>query len=116
MSATGPTPAEETHLVLVTGPDRETLAEMGRRLVNERLCACVNVLPGLTSIYRWEGAVEEEPEALALLKTTRGRLEDAERRVRELHPYDEPEFLAFDVESGSPSYLAWVAQSVKERD
>lgn len=116
MTASDRPPGEGTLLVLVTGPDRETLAGMGRRLVNERLCACVNVLPGLTSIYRWEGAVEEEPEALALLKTTRGRLGDAEARVRELHPYDEPEFLAFDVEAGSPSYLAWVAQSVKERD
>lgn len=105
---------EPVCLVLVTGPDGETLAGIARRVVNERLCACVNVLPGLTSVYRWEGAVEEAGEALALLKTTRDRAGALQARVRELHPYEEPEFLALDVDRGSPSYLAWVADSVKE--
>jgi periplasmic divalent cation tolerance protein len=91
------------------------VAELGRRLVDERLCACVNVVPGLTSVYRWEGAVEEAGEALALLKTTRRRLDALEARVRELHPYDEPEFLAFEVDRGASSYLAWVAESVRGR-
>lgn len=107
--------AARVHVALVTGPDPSTLEEMGRRLVEERLCACANVLDGLTSLYRWEGRVEEEPEALALLKTTAGRLEALEARVLELHPYDEPEFLSFGVDRGSPSYLAWVAGSVEER-
>lgn len=107
--------AAEVVLILVTGPDEETLRRLGRRLVNERLCACVNVVPGLTSVYRWEGAVEEASEALALLKTTPARIDALEARVEELHPYDEPEFLAFGVELGSSSYLAWVAESVEER-
>lgn len=101
-------------LALVTGPDRETMAELGRRVVDERLCACANVVPGLASVYRWEGDVEEAEEALALLKTTRRRLGALRARVRELHPYDEPEFLAFDVDRGEPSYLAWVVESVRE--
>lgn len=105
----------EVRLVLVTGPDRATLEELGRRVVDERLCACVNVLPGVASVYRWAGDVEAASEALALLKTTGGRVGALEARVRELHPYDEPEFLAFDVDLGSPSYLAWVAESVEER-
>lgn len=109
-----PGAGDEVCLVLVTGPDEETMAELGRRVVDRRLCACANVVPGLTSVYRWEGAVEEAEEALALLKTTRRRLDALEARVRELHPYDEPEFLAFDVDRGAPSYLAWVAESVRE--
>ena len=103
------------HLVLVTGPDRSTLRQMGRRLVEERLCACANVLDGMTSVYRWKGRVEQEPEALALLKTTAAQLEALEDRVVELHPYDEPEFLAFGVDRGSASYLAWVAGAVGDR-
>lgn len=107
--------ADGVCLVLVTGPDEEAMAELGRRVVEERLCACANVVPGLASVYRWEGAVEEAEEALALLKTTRRRLDALQARVGELHPYDEPEFLAFDVDRGAPSYLAWVAESVEGR-
>lgn len=104
----------EVCLVLVTGPDADTLVEMGRRVVEERHCACANVLAGLSSVYRWEGAVEEAEEAMALLKTTKGRLEALETRVRALHPYDEPEFLVVETDGGSASYLEWVAASVTE--
>lgn len=99
-------------LVLVTGPDRESLLELGRAVVGERLAACVNVLGGVGSVYRWRGEVEEAEEGLALLKTTEGRLDGLRRRVLELHPYDEPEFVAFEVDHGSSSYLAWVADAV----
>jgi periplasmic divalent cation tolerance protein len=100
-------------VVLVTGPDREALTALGRRLVEERLAACVNVLGDVRSIYRWEGAVEEAAEALALLKTTGTRLEALTARVRELHPYEEPEVVALPVVGGSASYLAWVAAGVR---
>ena len=99
-------------LVLVTGPDRESLVDLGRRLVEEELAACVNVTEGVRSVYRWQGEVHEEDEALALMKTARGRLDDLEDRVLELHPYDEPEFIALSVTSGSRSYLDWVLNSV----
>lgn len=99
-------------VVLVTGPDREQLVEMGRRLVEEGEAACVNVTDGVRSVYRWQGEVREDDEALALVKTTRARLEDLESLVRELHPYDEPEFLALPVRAGSRSYLDWVTDSV----
>lgn len=102
-------------VVLVTGPDGESLAGLGRRLVEERVAACVNVLDGVRSIYRWEGRVESEDEALALIKTTTARLEELERRILTLHPYDEPEVVALEVTGGSESYLEWVATSV-ERD
>lgn len=110
----GEPPSEAVHLVLVTGPDRQSLLRLGRQLVRERLAACANVWDGLDSVFRWEGEVQEEREALALLKTTTGRLDALRRRVAELHPYEEPEFLAFTVDRGSPSYLSWVVDSVGE--
>lgn len=102
----------EVVVVLVTGPDAGTLKELGRRVVEERVAACANVLDGVGSVYRWEGGVEEAEEALALLKTTRGRADELERRVVALHPYDEPEYLVLPVRAGSASYLDWVAASV----
>lgn len=101
----------DVRLALVTGPDEE-LRRLAERLVNERLAACVNVLDGVTSVYRWEGAVERADESLALIKTTGGRLDDLRERVLSLHSYDEPEFLALGVDGGSAGYLRWVADSV----
>ena len=103
--------AADVRLALVTGPG-EDLRRLGRRLVNERLAACVNVLDGVTSVYRWEGAVERASESLALIKTTAARQEALRERVLALHPYDEPEYLALEVDGGSASYLRWVAESV----
>jgi periplasmic divalent cation tolerance protein len=98
--------------VLVTGPDREDLVRMGRTLVEERLAACVNVLPGLTSVYRWKGRVQADAECLALVKTTADSVDRACRRLQELHPYELAECVALPVVSGSPSYLRWVAECV----
>jgi periplasmic divalent cation tolerance protein len=98
-------------VVLVTAPE-ERARELGRALVDERLAACVNVLPGVTSIYAWEGRREEAVESLLVIKTGRERYADLERRVRELHPYSVPEVLAVPVEAGAPDYLRWVQDSV----
>ena len=106
-----PETAPDVRLALVTGPDEE-LRRLGERLVNERLAACVNVVGGVTSVYRWEGAVERATESLALIKTTAGRLDELQARVLSLHPYDEPEFVSVGVDGGSGSYLRWVAESV----
>jgi periplasmic divalent cation tolerance protein len=102
-------------VVLVTGPDTNTLLDLGRRLVEERLAACVNVFPTVTSVYRWEGEVNAEPEALAVIKSTAGRTAELERRTIELHPYDVPEFVILPVTGGSRAYLDWLATSVGER-
>ena len=104
--------AGDVVIVLVTGPDREALARIGRRVVEDRLAACANVLDGVLSVYRWKGDVEEASEALAILKTTRAGAEALEDTVRVLHPYEEPEFIVLPVEGGSESYLAWIAGSV----
>lgn len=100
-------------VVLVTGPDEETLLGIGRRLVAERLAACCNVLGGVASVYRWKDEIEQEGEALAIIKTTRACLEPLEGAVRSLHPYEEPEFLVLPILGGSEGYLSWVAGSVQ---
>lgn len=111
MSDAAPT---DVRLVLATGPGPAELRALGRTLVNERLAACVNVVDGVASVYRWEDAVEEAEESLALIKTTGDRLDALRDRLLELHPYDEPEFLALEIDTGSASYLRWVAASVSE--
>jgi periplasmic divalent cation tolerance protein len=99
----------EVLVVLVTAPSAEKAAEIARTLVEERLAACGNVVPGLRSIYRWEGKVQEDAEALLVLKTTRARFEALRDRVLALHPYEVPEVIALTVAAGSAPYLAWIA-------
>lgn len=107
------TAAPDPLVVLVTAPTAEAAAELGRALVSERLAACANLVPGLRSIYWWEGKVQDEPEVLLLLKTTRARFEALRDRVLALHPYQVPEVVALPVEVGSAAYLEWIAASVR---
>jgi uncharacterized protein involved in tolerance to divalent cations len=81
-------------------------------LVESQLAACVNVLPGVESIFRWQGEVQLDAEAIALIKTTRGRLEELEAWLQTYHPYEVPEILVLTPESGSARYLQWVRESV----
>ena len=98
-------------IVLTTiGSETEALA-LARTLVDERLAACVNVLPVMVSIYRWKGAVEQDQEHQVVIKTASERLPALETRLRQLHPYELPEFLVLDV-AGGAAYLAWVEESV----
>jgi periplasmic divalent cation tolerance protein len=98
-------------VVLVTAPP-EGAQELGRTLVDERLAACVNVLPGVTSIYIWEGRREEAAESLLVIKTRTERYAELERRVLQLHPYSVPEVLALPVEAGAPAYVRFIQDSV----
>jgi periplasmic divalent cation tolerance protein len=102
----------EALLVLVTAPSADAAAELARALVEARLAACGNVVPGLRSIYRWEGRVTEEAEALLILKTTRVTFAALRDEVLRRHPYQVPEVLALPVEAGSEAYLAWLAAQV----
>ena len=95
-------------LVLVTAPSTDKAAELARTLVEEQLAACGNIIPGLRSIYRWEGKVHDEAEVLLLLKTKAPLFEVLRARVVELHPYQVPEVLRVDVADGHAPYLAWV--------
>jgi periplasmic divalent cation tolerance protein len=100
-------------VVLVTAPTPERAAEIARALVEERLAACGNVVPGISSIYRWEGKVQDDQEALLVLKTARDRFEALRERVLALHPYQVPEVIALEVEAGSAPYLAWIASETR---
>ena len=98
----------EVVALLVTAPDEETGRRIARALVEERLAACVNVLPGVHSIYRWKGAVEEADEVMLVAKTRAERAAALAARVRALHPYELPEVVALPVTDGSRAYLRWV--------
>lgn len=89
-------------------PDAEVAARIARALVDERLAACVQAVPGMTSTYRWQGEVQVDAEMLLLIKTTRARIDDLKRRVADLHPYDTPELLVLEVVDGAADYLAWI--------
>jgi periplasmic divalent cation tolerance protein len=99
-------------VVLTTTPNAEVAELIGRTVVAERLAACANVLAGVTSIFRWKGAVERESETLMILKTTASDVEALRERVVELHPYEVPEVIALPVDSGNAPYLEWVLSSV----
>jgi periplasmic divalent cation tolerance protein len=94
-------------VVLCTFPNLDQARQIGAALIETQVAACVNLLPGVESIYRWEGEVERAGEVLALIKTT--RYADLEAKIRELHPYDVPEILALPVAAGLPAYLAWLS-------
>ncbi len=94
-------------------PDGETAARIARQLVEERLAACVQAIPGVASTYRWEGDIRTDTEVLLLIKTTRERVESLNARLPELHPYDVPELLVVEVTGGLQPYLLWVAAETK---
>ena len=102
-------------IVLTTlGADADA-AGLARTLVEEQLAACVNVLPVMTSTYRWKGTVEQDREQQIVIKTLASRLPVLEARLKELHPYEVPEFLVLPVAGGSDAYLRWVDESVSRR-
>jgi periplasmic divalent cation tolerance protein len=104
--------SEDIITLITTFADAETARQIGTQLVESQLVACVNVLPGVESIFRWQGEVQLDAEAIALIKTTRGRLEELEAWLQTHHPYEVPEILVLTPESGSARYLQWVRESV----
>jgi periplasmic divalent cation tolerance protein len=100
----------EVRVALITAPDLETATRIARALVEERLVACVNLVPGIRSIYRWEGAVEDDAEVLLVVKTRADRAGDLVDRVTGLHPYELPEVVMLPAVGGNPAYLDWVRE------
>jgi periplasmic divalent cation tolerance protein len=100
-------------VLLSTCPDAATAERIARELVGASLVACVNIVPGLRSIYRWNGAVQLDEEVLMVLKTAADRVPEARERLVELHPYDVPEVVALPVADGHHPYLQWVADSTR---
>lgn len=99
-------------VVLVTVPNAESADKLAEALVGERLAACVNIVAGVRSIYRWQDAIERDAELLCVCKTTRAAFERLRARVVELHPYEVPEVVALPIEAGNAPYLAWIMASV----
>ena len=102
-------------IVLSTVPDDASAETIARTLVDERLVACVNLLPAMMSIYRWKGAIERETERQLVMKTTPARVPVLEKRLKELHSYDVPEFIVVTADSVSADYLAWLTAEVREQ-
>jgi periplasmic divalent cation tolerance protein len=100
-------------IILVTAPGRAEAERIAQTLVDERLAACVNIIGGVRSIYRWQEAVESADEVLLLIKTRHEAVDPVCKRVHELHSYQVPEFLVLSVEGGSEAYLAWLIANVR---
>lgn len=99
--------------VLITAPDAPTAESLAEALVGERLAACASLVPGVVSVFRWEGVVQRADEVLLVLKTTVDRTEALRERAVALHPYDVPEVLVLPVEGGHEPYQAWVRAQVQ---
>jgi periplasmic divalent cation tolerance protein len=100
-------------IVLTNCPDAEVADRIARTLVEQKLAACVNRMPAVDSVYRWQGAVERAVEVPLLIKSTRERLPEVQEAIRALHPYEVPEILAIPVVAGLPAYLRWVVDETQ---
>ncbi len=100
-------------IVLTTFPVDKDAEAFAKALVDERLAACVNILPVMRSIYTWQGKTETADERQLLIKTTRAQLAALEARIMQLHPYEIPEFVVLEIAAGSPGYLSWLSASTK---
>ena len=114
-----PTPSKhdataEYVIVLTTLPGDADGVEFGRKLVEERLAACVNLLPVMDSVFRWEGQVEHDTERQVIVKTSRDRVVALWDRIRELHPYEVPEFVVLSMIDGSEAYFRWIGESTSD--
>jgi periplasmic divalent cation tolerance protein len=107
--------ANDLRVVLITIDSAEAARELANRLVRERLAACVNIVPGVTSVYEWDGAIQQESELLLIVKTNAGRYPALEAAVREHHPYTNPEILALASAAVAEKYRNWVNEGVAPR-
>ena len=103
-------------LVLCTCPDASSADQLASALVNLHLVACVNILPGLRSIYRWQGRVESQEECLLIIKTHGSCLPALQVELVNLHPYDVPEFIVFNIDDGYGPYFSWLLSAISVSD
>ena len=112
---------QDAIVVFITAPNKHEAARLAQMLVTSRLAGCVQILPAVESVYRWQGAVERQEEVLLMAKTLSAKFDELEREVRALHTYETPEIVAVPIASGSDQYLDWLRASVtadvkEERD
>lgn len=105
----------DVRTLLATAPDAASARTLAEALVGDGLAACVSLVPGVLSVYRWQGELRHDAEVLLLIKTTADRVEEVRGRFVELHPYEVPELLSLAVEAGHGPYLDWVRQETGER-
>lgn len=106
---------DQVRIVLCTVPNEGVAETLARALLEERLAACVNILPGVRSMYRWQGEIEDDRELLLVIKTQADRYQQLEQRIRALHPYQVCEVLSFDVVEGSKPYVDWLISETQLR-
>jgi periplasmic divalent cation tolerance protein len=102
----------ETLVVLCTLPDRSHAYRIAHTLVEEQLAACINIIPGISSVYRWRDEVHHDKEILLLIKTAQPVFDRLERRIRALHPYELPEIIAVPIRTGQAEYIKWINDSL----
>jgi len=102
-------------VVFITTP-QDKAEKLSRKLVEEKLAACVNIVKEVDSIYWWEGKIEKDSESLLIMKTELGLLGKLVKRVKELHPYDVPEIIALPIIGGNPDYLKWISDSLGQEE
>jgi periplasmic divalent cation tolerance protein len=105
--------ADKCLLVLTNLPDRDNAMKLARSLVSKRLAACVNVLDGCTSVFRWQEQIQTDSEVPILIKTHAGRFSSVREEILALHPYELPEIIAFSIDQGHQPYLSWVRAEVE---
>jgi periplasmic divalent cation tolerance protein len=104
----------EALVVLTNVGDTDVAQQIARRLVEQKLAVCVNILPGVRSIYRWRGAVEEAEEVTLMIKTVRSNYVELEASIKAMHPYEVPEIIALPIAAGLSAYLDWITQETKK--
>jgi periplasmic divalent cation tolerance protein len=105
--------AEDCVVVLITAPDEEEAARIGKELLEARLAACVNIIPSVRSLYWWEGSIQDDHEVLMIAKTRKDLFGSLREKVKELHSYTVPEVLALSVVDGFDKYLSWVGEETR---
>ena len=107
---------DDAIIVFMTAANGEEATRLAEMLVGAHLAACVQILPEMESVYRWQGKIERQSEVLLIAKTTRGKFDDLEREVRALHSYDTPEIVAVPIVAGSAPYLEWLIKAADSRE
>ena len=103
-------------LVLCSCPDQEVATTIAENIVAQHLAACINIVPGIKSIYHWQGNVESAEESLMLIKTHQEKLSSLQNTITSMHPYEVPEIISLDISDGLPKYLQWISSSLRLND
>ena len=112
MSSSSGRPLEEFSMAFVTAPNSEKAKEIAGGIVSNKLAACVNIIPGVTSVYEWEGKIENDSEVLMMIKTRSSRIEELTEFVKKNHPYDVCEVITTSIEGGNKEYIDWIGKVV----